>query len=148
MMTLLAYPVQSSIGYFESYGWPSYGIVKPFWMTPFSAHPSRAISEYSRKHNVVSAGIVSEGRRRRRRSIASSSSPLVNNDDLSSSILISKLMTRWSWSKFNESKNNNGDIQVTTLFLVLKNSLQCLIKLSMIWKPFSRCSLCTKEPCP
>lgn len=43
-------PVEASIGYFEHYGWPTYGIVKPFWMTPFSAFPSRAISGYSRKH--------------------------------------------------------------------------------------------------
>lgn len=42
--------VNASIGYFEHYGWPTYGIVKPFWMTPFSAFPSRAISGYSRKH--------------------------------------------------------------------------------------------------
>lgn len=41
---------ECSIGYFEHYGWPTYGIVKPFWMTPFSAFPSRAISGYSRKH--------------------------------------------------------------------------------------------------
>lgn len=42
--------VDASIGYFENYGWPTYGIVKPFWMTPFSAFPSRRISGYSRKH--------------------------------------------------------------------------------------------------
>lgn len=41
---------ECSIGYFEHYGWPTYGIVKPFWMTPFSAFPSRSISGYSRKH--------------------------------------------------------------------------------------------------
>lgn len=44
--------VECSIGYFEHYGWPTYGIVKPFWMTPFSAFPSRAISGYSRKHTM------------------------------------------------------------------------------------------------
>lgn len=44
--------------YFESYGWPSYGIVKPFWMTPFSDHPSRLMSSYSRRHPIISAGIV------------------------------------------------------------------------------------------
>lgn len=43
-------PARASIGYFEHYGWPTYGIVKPFWMTPFSAFPSRSISGYSRKH--------------------------------------------------------------------------------------------------
>lgn len=41
---------EASIGYFENYGWPTYGIVKPFWMTPFSAFPARSISGYSRKH--------------------------------------------------------------------------------------------------
>ena len=50
----------ASIGYFESYGWPSYGIVKPLWMAPFSAHPSRSISPYSAKHTIVSAGIVTD----------------------------------------------------------------------------------------
>lgn len=59
MMMLLVGVSESSIGYFESYGWPSYGIVKPFWMTPFSAHPSRQISAYSRKHTVMSAGVIS-----------------------------------------------------------------------------------------
>lgn len=52
---LLALPHQqanASIGYFENYGWPTYGIVKPFWMTPFSAFPSRSISGYSRKHAI------------------------------------------------------------------------------------------------
>lgn len=49
----------ASIGYFENYGWPTYGIVKPFWMTPFSAFPSRSISGYSRKHPIRNGrGIV------------------------------------------------------------------------------------------
>jgi len=74
-IVILSTPSEASIGYFESYGWPSYGIVKPFWMAPFSAHPSRSISPYSKKHNVVSAGIISgpssgmDRRRRRRRSL-------------------------------------------------------------------------------
>ena len=59
IVVLLIGTSEGSIGYFESYGWPSYGIVKPFWMAPFSAHPSRQISSYSRKHNVMSAGIIS-----------------------------------------------------------------------------------------
>ena len=59
VLALMVSLAESSIGYFESYGWPSYGIVKPFWMAPFSAHPSRPISSYSRKHNVMSAGIIS-----------------------------------------------------------------------------------------
>ena len=58
VLGVLATPASSSIGYFESYGWPSYGIVKPLWMVPFSAHPSRSISQYSARHNIVSAGIV------------------------------------------------------------------------------------------
>lgn len=57
----------ASIGYFESYGWPSYGIVKPFWMTPFSAHPSRSVSRFSRKHDIVSAGVIADAARKRRR---------------------------------------------------------------------------------
>lgn len=51
--------VDASIGYFEDYGWPTYGIVKPFWMTPFSAFPSRSISGYSRKHPIrAGRGII------------------------------------------------------------------------------------------
>jgi len=65
VLVLVSGLTEGSIGYFESYGWPSYGIVKPFWMTPFSAHPSRAISRFSRKHDIVSAGIVKARRRRR-----------------------------------------------------------------------------------
>uniref|UniRef100_T1KR18 Uncharacterized protein n=1 Tax=Tetranychus urticae TaxID=32264 RepID=T1KR18_TETUR len=49
---------EASIAYFESYGWPSYGIVKPFWMRPFSDHPAAPISGYSRKHFIRSAGLV------------------------------------------------------------------------------------------
>lgn len=49
-LMILCQPTDASIGYFEHYGWPTYGIVKPFWMTPFSAFPSRSISGYSRKH--------------------------------------------------------------------------------------------------
>lgn len=50
LAVLFSQPSNASIGYFEHYGWPTYGIVKPFWMTPFSAFPSRSISGYSRKH--------------------------------------------------------------------------------------------------
>lgn len=46
----------ASIGYFESYGWPTYGVVKPWWLAPFSDHPSRPISGYSRKHDLSSGG--------------------------------------------------------------------------------------------
>uniref|UniRef100_A0A834R6I6 Uncharacterized protein n=1 Tax=Sarcoptes scabiei TaxID=52283 RepID=A0A834R6I6_SARSC len=49
---------QQSIGYFENYGWPSYGIVKPFWMTPFSSYPTKPISGYSRSAKILSAGVV------------------------------------------------------------------------------------------
>ena len=52
VLLLQQQPARCSIGYFEDYGWPTYGIVKPFWMTPFSAFPSRAISAYSRKHTM------------------------------------------------------------------------------------------------
>lgn len=48
----------SLIGYFENYGWPSYGIVKPFWMAPFSAHRSRPLARYIQKHYVISAGVI------------------------------------------------------------------------------------------
>jgi len=59
---------QCSIGYFEDYGWPTYGIVKPFWMTPFSAFPSRSISGYSRKHTMRNGRGITlfDGYRRRR----------------------------------------------------------------------------------
>ncbi|RWS11710.1 hypothetical protein B4U79_10993, partial [Dinothrombium tinctorium] len=59
----LIYFTNASIAYFESYGWPSYGIVKPFWMTPFSEYPSRAISDYSRKHYQLSAGVFAGPKR-------------------------------------------------------------------------------------
>lgn len=52
LVALQSQPSDASIGYFEHYGWPTYGIVKPFWMTPFSAFPSRSISGYSRKHSI------------------------------------------------------------------------------------------------
>jgi hypothetical protein len=52
LLSMCHHKADASIGYFEDYGWPTYGIVKPFWMTPFSAFPSRAISGYSRKHPI------------------------------------------------------------------------------------------------
>ena len=58
LVMLIVKSIDGSIAYFESYGWPSYGIVKPFWMRPFSEYPARSISGYSRKHFVRSAGII------------------------------------------------------------------------------------------
>lgn len=52
-LLLICQPTDASIGYFEHYGWPTYGIVKPFWMNPFSAFPSRGMSGYSRKHPML-----------------------------------------------------------------------------------------------
>lgn len=74
-------PTHQSIGYFESYGWPTYGIVKPFWLAPFSTYPTTQSSGYSRTAKTLSAGVVQNrpgfnngggsfglfGRRRRRR---------------------------------------------------------------------------------
>ncbi|KAH9407232.1 hypothetical protein TYRP_012782 [Tyrophagus putrescentiae] len=51
-------PSNQSIGYFESYGWPSYGIVKPFWLQPFSSYPTEQTSGYSRSAKTISAGVV------------------------------------------------------------------------------------------
>lgn len=52
LLAIGSQPAEASIGYFENYGWPTYGIVKPFWMAPFSAFPPRSISSYSRKHSI------------------------------------------------------------------------------------------------
>lgn len=58
ILSLLCPPTNQSIGYFENYGWPSYGIVKPFWLAPFSTYPTTSISGYSRSAETLSAGVV------------------------------------------------------------------------------------------
>ena len=58
LLLCLTQPSNQSIGYFESYGWPSYGIVKPFWLQPFSSYPTTQTSGYSRSAKTISAGVV------------------------------------------------------------------------------------------
>ncbi|KAH7636752.1 hypothetical protein HUG17_6958 [Dermatophagoides farinae] len=58
IIIFLCSPSDQSIGYFENYGWPSYGIVKPFWLAPFSTYPTAQTSGYSRSARILSAGVV------------------------------------------------------------------------------------------